>query len=225
MRKRTWMAQLERALSREGINGTEKRTVLNYYEEMYQDRLDEGAYEEDIIKEFGFPEDVASSVREECGERNRKEGSRNDDGYYNEGQSQRVDLNLYFNDQTGTYAPRNYDVEAQGYSRPAQQCAAPTAASAPVNDAPPKKKGSSMSAVRMIVYILIAIVFLATGFGLSVCGILVIVASFLSIAFSAGLWLIAFGVGLIIFSIGCLIFGAGIKLIKSTGDTVEGGAK
>ncbi len=64
MRKSVWMTQLERALSREGMTGAEKRTVMNYYEEMYQDKHDDGLSEEEIIREFGFPEDVAQNVRE-----------------------------------------------------------------------------------------------------------------------------------------------------------------
>ena len=63
MGKSVWMAQLERALSREGMTGAEKRTVMNYYEEMYQDKHDDGLSEEEIIREFGFPEAKAKAMK------------------------------------------------------------------------------------------------------------------------------------------------------------------
>ena len=131
MRKSTWMAQLERALSREGMTGTEKRTVLNYYEEMYQDRFDEGAAEEDIIKEFGFPEDVAQSVRENDG-MSAKDGGR-------KSKADRYDIYDDYRENedipVGTHVP-NYDVESHGYARSAPEYNSAPQYSAPDYGAP-----------------------------------------------------------------------------------------
>ena len=215
MRKATWMAQLERALSREGMTGMEKRTVLNYYEEMYQDRLDDGAEEEDIIKEFGFPEDVAQSVRE------NDEMSKKDGGFKKERTDASDDVPF------GTRVESNYDVESSGYYRANANYGAPDTATA-VNASSNTYSNADVSAggvVRTIVNILFAIVFFAVGFGLAVAGICVIVAAFAAIAFSAGLWLMVLGIGLILFACGCLVFAAAIKFVKSAFKSLGGGVK
>ena len=229
MRKSTWMAQLERALSREGMTGTEKRTVLNYYEEMYQDRLDEGAEEEAIIKEFGFPEDVAQSVRESDeyaqAEKNRG-GARKADSY-------RDDVPV------GAYVNRESDVEAQGYFRtvppvppvppvqPNNTANAANVGGTPVNTAPPKNNSgdTAMGVVRTVVSVLCAILLFAVGLGLSIGGVCVIAASFATIAFSVGVWLLLLGIGLILFACGWLVFAAAIKFVKSAFNSTDGGAK
>ncbi len=212
MRKVTWMAQLERALAREGMTVTEKRTVLNYYEEMYQDRLDEGAEEEDIIKEFGFPEDVAQSVRENDEKARTSEDTlKGRDGKIKE------------DAPTVTYVPESYDVESQGYCRPSAQTVAQTAGVKSANPVQAKSERPAMSVVRIVVCILCAIVFFAVGFALAVAGIAVIVSAFATIAFSVGVWLIAFGVGLVLFACGCLIFGSAVKLVKAI--SADGGTK
>ncbi|MDE6060448.1 MAG: DUF1700 domain-containing protein [Clostridia bacterium] len=215
MRKATWMAQLERALSREGMTGMEKRTVLNYYEEMYQDRLDDGAREEDIIKEFGFPEDVAQSVRENDEMSKREDKSKRGSGAVND--------DVPF----GAYVDNNYDVESSGYYRANSNYGAPDTATV-VNSSTKTGRSSdysAMSVVRTIVNILFAIVFFAVGFGLGIAGIAVIIASFTAIAFSAGIWLIVFGIGLILFACGCLIFAAAIKFVKSAFKPFDGGVR
>lgn len=215
MRKATWMAQLERALSREGMTGMEKRTVLNYYEEMYQDRLDDGAKEEDIIKEFGFPEDVAQSVRE------------NDDMSKKERESQKSGSAINDDVPFGTYVDNNYDVESRGYYRANPNYSAPDTAT--VVNSSTKTSGSAdysaMSVVRIVVNILFAVVFFAVGLGLGIGGISVIIASFAAIAFSAGAWLIVFGIGLILFACGCLVFAAAIKFVRSAFRSFDGGVK
>ncbi|MDE6303128.1 MAG: DUF1700 domain-containing protein [Clostridia bacterium] len=228
MRKSTWMAQLERALSREGMTGTEKRTVLNYYEEMYQDRLDDGAEEEDIIKEFGFPEDVAQSGRESAEHAHAetdKGGARKADNY-----------NLRDDVPVGAYVNRESDVEAQGYFRtvppvppvpPVQPNNTQGVGGTPVNTAPPKNNSgdTAMSVVRTVVSVLCAIVFFAVGLGLSIGGVSLIAASFATIVFSAGVWLLLLGIGLILFACGCLVFGAAVKFVKSAFKSTDGGVK
>lgn len=225
MRKSTWMAQLERALSREGMTGTEKRIVLNYYEEMYQDRFDDGAAEEDIIKEFGFPEDVAQSVREESDECSRKEAARFD-GDTSDGARKGGGYGAVFDEPARSYESRNYEVESQAYYRPAPAFVVPEAGSTPPDNGTNKKYGvSAAGIVKTIVYIMIAIALFATGLGLTVGGIAVIIAAFATIAFSAGIWLITFGIGLMLAAIGSLLFAAAIKLMRSAFKSAEGGAK
>ncbi len=224
MRKSTWMAQLERALSREGMTGTEKRTVLNYYEEMYQDRFDDGASEEDIIKEFGFPEDVAQSVREESDERSRRDNARSD---FSRGDfKNKVGCGAVYEETAETFAPRNYEVESQAYFRPTPRYAAPDVGSVSPNSKVVKNdRTSAVGIVKTVFFILIAITLFATGFGLAAAGIAVIIAAFATIAFSAGIWLIALGIGLMLTAVGCVLFAAAIKLIRSVFKSAEGGAK
>lgn len=212
MRKSVWMSQLERALSREGMTGAEKRTVMNYYEEMYQDKLDDGMREEDIIREFGFPEDVAQNVREnedtsvKCGLDN---GGREEAPYR---QSEAP---------IGRPVDRGYDVESQGYSH--VQPDYNQTNQRPPNPAPPQNSQQNVSILRVIAYILIAIILFSAAVGLSVAGVAVIGAAFATISFSVGVWLIVFGVGLILFACGCLLFAAAIKFVKSS--FPDGGAR
>lgn len=209
MRKSTWMAQLERALSREGMTGAEKRTVLNYYEEMYQDKRDDGAEEEDIIKEFGFPEDVAKSVRE------------NDETSQNEDNAPK-----YGYEEHNSYSKPDMDFEAQAQYVPYAQSVPPQGA--PQYSAPPQQTNNGVGAVsivRTIVYVLLAIVLFSMGVGFAVGGASCIVVSFTIVSVSAGAWLIVLGIGLVLFAFGCLIFGAAIKFTKSIGGSLGGGAR
>lgn len=205
MRKSIWMSQLERALSREGMTREEKRTVLNYYEEMYQDKLDDGAKEEDIIKEFGFPEDVAQNVRE------------NDD--FAKGQSDKEEPQVFIS--------REPVYESEAYFRPAPQYQ--TANAAPPQ-APPQSGGKSSDSdiVSLIFSILGAIVGLgfaialfAVGLALPIAGLAVAVSSFFVISASVGAWLIVFGIGIVIFAAGCMVFAAAIAFAKAYGKFVS----
>ena len=62
MNKRSWFRQLERELTAQGVQKDERKEVLNYYNEMYRDTLEDGWTEREVLREFGFPEDVADSV-------------------------------------------------------------------------------------------------------------------------------------------------------------------
>lgn len=64
MDKGTWMKQLRDALANTRLGAEDRRAVLNYYEEMYRDKLEDGKSESEILKEFGFPTDVAENVGE-----------------------------------------------------------------------------------------------------------------------------------------------------------------
>ena len=205
MRKSVWMSQLERALSREGMTGAEKRTVMNYYEEMYQDKLDDGQSEEEIIKEFGFPEDVAQNVRETEEKRDveQKPNKKCEDEYEAEG---------YEIHSAKLYQP------APQYERPYEQ---PQPQSAPPT---PPSASNGVSVLQTVLCILLDIVLFALGIGLCIGGVAVITSSFFVIAFNFGAWLIVFGVGLVLFALGCLIFGSAIKLTKSI-SAQNGGAR
>lgn len=205
MRKSVWMAQLERALSREGMTGAEKRTVMNYYEEMYQDKHDDGLSEEEIIREFGFPEDVAQNVREteEMRDTSPKAESKNDE-----------------------LEAEGYEIHSAKLYRPApqpeQQSSAPSYQQQPQPTPQPQAK-RSMGVLQTVICILFDIVLFALGIGLCVGGVAVMISSFFVIAFNIGAWLTAFGIGLVLFALGCLIFGSAIKLTKSIAS--NGGAQ
>lgn len=214
MRKSVWMAQLERALSREGMTGAEKRTVMNFYEEMYQDKRDDGMSEEEIIKEFGFPEDVAQSVRESDDAAPFRQSKKHAEGRDFEAEAYEV------------HTAKSYNT-APEYEAPAYE--APPAYKAPeVKPRTVESKQSNSSAplgvAQTVFCVLLDIVLYAMGVGLSIGGVAVIIASFFVIAFNAGAWLAIFGVGLVIFACGCLIFGSAIKVTKTIGGS-QGGAR
>ncbi len=211
MRKSIWMSQLERALSREGMTREEKRTVLNYYEEMYQDKLDDGQKEEDIIKEFGFPEDVAQNVRE------------------NDGFAKPEDDK----DEPKVFISRGPVYESEAYFRPVPQYQSANASQASATQI--KSKADSDSNVVSLIFSILgaiiglgfAIVLFAVGVALPVAGLAVIISSFFVISMSTGAWLIVFGIGIVVFAIGCMIFAAAIAFAKAYGKFISsiGGEK
>ncbi len=226
MKKNAWMAQLERALSREGLSGSEKRTVLNYYEEMYQDKREDGLAEEEILKEFGFPEDVAQNVRENeyrdrGGDRRRRD-------------ERRYERNDYDSRDNGGYNPFNdYNgQQSQQYQNQYSQTPPPP----PPNNQysgqqnPPKQEKQGEGTVNTLLKLLgdlvrlaVVVALLFSGIGIAIGGGATVIGSFVAIPYSIGGWLAALGVGIILFACGCLLFMAGIKIAKLFAP--NGGAK
>lgn len=208
MKKSVWMSKLEQILTEEGMTNAEKRTVMNFYEEMYQDKHDDGMSEEDIIKEFGFPEDVALNVRESGEHENVSYTDYESEGYVvppsppasgNSGQTQ--------------YAvPNNSASQNEVQSKPTEIAK---------KSIQPKKLISGALSVAMIIA---AIALLVFGVILAISGVATVICGFIVISFSAGAWLIAFGIGLVLFAAGSLIFNSGLRIIKSATPS-KGGAK
>lgn len=232
MKKSVWMAQLDHALSREGLSGSEKRTVLNYYEEMFLDKRDDGMSEDEILKEFGFPDDVAQSVREN---ENRERGSSRrgerkfSDGYDDRGYSRYGDANReqpYRNAYDG-YGDNGYNPNAGGY---AQTPPPPPPQQPPYNNYQNQQKPQKNSAFSSITEIILTLIRVALVIALVVAGAGIIigggataVASFFTFSEGFAVWLIVFGVGIVLIACGCLIFAAGIKIAK--GFSAKEGAK
>lgn len=223
MKKSVWMSQLERSLSREGLSGSEKRTVLNYYEEMYQDKREDGMTEEEILREFGFPEDVAQNVREneyrERGEyRNRRDERRYDrngyGGYADNGYNP-------FDDEP----PRRSEQYGNGYSQTPPP--PPPQYQQPSQSAPKKEsRGFGSSIVEILTTLLkfaLVVALIFAGIGIAIGGGSCIIGSFFAISESIGGFLAALGVGIVLLAVGCLLFAAGLKLAKTYAP--NGGAK
>lgn len=236
MKKSVWMAQLDHALSREGLSGSEKRTVLNYYEEMFLDKRDDGMSEEEILREFGFPDDVAQSVREnESMERGgfrrgeRRYSNECDDRGYNRFD----DVNReppYQNGYNGNgfnqncYSSNVYTQNQGGYNQtpPPQQ---PPFGNYQNSQNPRKTAVFSSITELMLALVRVALVIalVVAGAGIIIGGGATAVASFLTFTQGFAVFLIVFGVGIILIACGCLIFAAGIKIAK--GFSSQGGAK
>jgi uncharacterized membrane protein len=60
MKKKAWEGQLKRLLW--PLSPDERQSALTYYNEMYSDKIEAGMSEEEIIAEFGFPEDCAERI-------------------------------------------------------------------------------------------------------------------------------------------------------------------
>ena len=219
MKKSVWMAQLERALSREGLSGSEKRTVLNYYDEMYQDKREDGLSEEDILKEFGFPEDVAQNVREnEYRDRGSFRSRREERRYERNG-------NDYDSRDNGGYNPFNdYNAEQSQPYQQNQYSQNPPPPPPPNyqysgQQNPPKhdKQETVNSILKLLgdlIRLAIVIALIFSGVGIAIGGGATVIGSFFAISYSIGAWLAALGVGIILFACGCLLFIAGIKIAK-----------
>ena len=62
MTKNEWFDSFESAL--DGLYADEKSRAREYYEELFADKLEQGADEEDILKEFGAPETAAKKIKD-----------------------------------------------------------------------------------------------------------------------------------------------------------------
>jgi len=60
MTKFEWERQLKKGIS--GLPKSEQRRVLDYYNELFSDKIDAGMREQEIIAEFGNPYDVANKL-------------------------------------------------------------------------------------------------------------------------------------------------------------------
>lgn len=65
MNKREWERRFLKGLK--PLAGKERNEALEYYREIYGDKIDTGFSEEDILREFGEPEDCARKILEENG--------------------------------------------------------------------------------------------------------------------------------------------------------------
>lgn len=229
MNKKTWMEQLDRALSQEGMTREEKRAVLNYYDEMYQDKRDDGAREEDILKEFGFPEDVAQNVREEGGKRKETNNYRFSPDYRpSEPYAQDPPPYEPNRQAENPPAPVNSNPNAGGYQGQQQ----PPAPNRPYGQAKePRKRGSGcvllvMSPLTLIAGffgIILMIVIFSTAIGLCVGGIGSIIGGFAAIIEEPAGAVIAFGTGVLLFGVGGLLFLGGVAFAKGWGRYMKWG--
>lgn len=208
MKKSVWMSKLEQILTEEGMTNAEKRTVMNFYEEMYQDKHDDGMSEEDIIKEFGFPEDVALNVRESGEHENASNTDYVSEGYVIPPSPPVNGIGA----ETQYAVPNNSASQNEVQSKPTETAK---------KSVQPKKLISGALSVATIIA---AIALLVFGVILAISGVATVICGFIVISFSAGAWLIAFGIGLILFAVGSLIFNSGLRIIKSATPS-KGGAK
>lgn len=68
MTKQNWFLELRRILSI--LPDTERIKAEEYYKELYEDKQDAGLSEEEILRSFGTPYQVASTVIEEYAKEN-----------------------------------------------------------------------------------------------------------------------------------------------------------
>lgn len=226
MNKKTWMEQLDRTLSQEGMTREEKRAVLNYYDEMYQDKRDDGAREEDILKEFGFPEDVAQNVREEGGK--RKENNYRFSRDYLPPARTVAENPPPYREPTRA-ASENLLPQIPISTREAEQ---PPVPNRPLGqEKEPRKKSSGcvllvMSPLTLIAGffgIILMIVIFATAIGLCVGGIGSIIGGFAAIIEEPAGAVVAFGTGVLIFGVGGLLFLGGVAFAKGWGRYMKWG--
>ena len=70
---REWEKQFKKALK--GISTQEKQTALEYYRELYGDKIDAGCSPEDAVAQFGNPVDCAQNIIAENAPANKKDNS------------------------------------------------------------------------------------------------------------------------------------------------------
>lgn len=235
MDRKTWMEQLDRALSQEGMTREEKRAVLNYYDEMYQDKRDDGAREEDILKEFGFPEDVAQNVREEGGKRKEKETSnyryspdyRSPEPYNQDPPPYRQDQPSQNTPYVGGYSNGNPNTGGyQGVQQPQPMPNRPYG-----QEKEPKKRGGGcvlllMSPVTLIAGffgLILMIVLYSLAVGLCVGGIGSVIGGVAALFSVPGEALIALGTGVLLFGVGGLLFIGATAFAKGWGRYMKWG--
>ena len=220
---KTWSEQLDKALLRQGISASERRAAVNYYNEIFQDKRSDGISEREILKEFGFPEDVALSVAE------------NGD-YIKPNEETPIYTHT---DKTDTAALDN-DVIIDNEEAENQGAGRKTDSSANkrkrynddnYNRTEPEENYYAVKADTHIngcmtlllfpltlllgfVGVIVFIVLFSVGIALPIAGLATFVAGFLIIAENFGAFLIALGTGMALFAAGCMLFLCIIALAK-----------
>ncbi|MDE6188704.1 MAG: DUF1700 domain-containing protein [Clostridia bacterium] len=184
MDKNSWLRQLKSELTDRGVTKVERSAVLNYYNEMYQDKLEDGLTEKEILMEFGFPQDVADSVLND--ERKEKRWS--------EKERRRLDRDIY-EDVNDLLDEEDAVVEEEYEEERVEK---------------PKKKEVFVTGgvIKFIFSLIFGIVLAALVFSfyltmviMIIAGIGVIISSFTAIGQSIGTFAIIFGAGFIVFAI------------------------
>ena len=65
MTKQAWLKEL--SLHLKALPRAERKKIMEYYNEIYGDKIENGQTEEQILKEFGSPVDCAKKILEESG--------------------------------------------------------------------------------------------------------------------------------------------------------------
>lgn len=235
MNRRTWMQQLDRALSREGMCNEDKRAVLHYYDEMYQDKRDDGMTEAEVLREFGFPEDVARSVRESDNRsrrydayepRSRRRDRADDD--YPDRRDEREDAELFDDEpprrrrrareDDGTDRSRREDRymrDDEDFDRRVRR-----------DRKPSRRKGRSAIATLLLLPLTLFLAFVGavllgalfvTSIALFLSGGIVAATSFVLIGQNFGAFLLGLGAGIVVFALGGLLIGLTVLCAKAWG--------
>ncbi len=69
MNKKEFISELNEYLDE--IEKVEKERIISYYEELIEDKIDDGEYEEEVIQNLGKPKDIAKTVLKETSIKNK----------------------------------------------------------------------------------------------------------------------------------------------------------
>ncbi|MDE6550290.1 MAG: hypothetical protein K2M44_02150 [Clostridia bacterium] len=199
MNYKIWIDDLRRALERHGITGAEAQAVINYYEEIYNDKRESGVGEADILKEFGFPEDVAINVVSDDKSKTQTAYSAADE-IMEGGVNSSANSDNKNNDRQGNvYTPPVYD-----------------------SYRPARSGRGCLTILLLPLTLLIAfvggivlLVLIGVGMAIPLSGIAMCVVSFFMMTNSFGAFLIGLGSGIAAFGAGCLLMLCVINLIRA----------
>ena len=215
MKKETWFSKLKNELNATGMTAEERSAVLRYYEEMFQDKLDDGMVEGEILKEFGFPEDVALSVKEDGTRVRPKTANYRTSPDYRPPQND--SYNPYGGDNFAPYAqptqPQNGYQSAQNSYQPnygAQNGNQTVQGSVNGNQGTQTRKNFSIvSAVFLSIF---AFFFIVSGVGIVIGGVATMVSGFFT--GSAAVIVLLLGIGICLAAGGGLLCAAGCSMLK-----------
>ena len=212
MTKYEWERELKNNLKR--VPEAEVARILDYYNELFADKAEEGLGEKEIIRRFGNPFDVAYKILYDY---------RGGAGSYDEASQQPYDADPSPASEStpGRSAPSYADAHRPPAYAPPPQVSAAYQPPAPTYPAPaprPQKIHSgrgvviAAKAIFFLPYFIVMIVmwslvvsFFAAGFGSAVGGIFYAFFGLSLLGYSAGAAAATSGAGIAAFGVGCLM--------------------
>ncbi len=189
MNYKMWADDLRRALERHGITGAEAQAVISYYDEIYSDKRDAGVSEADILKEFGFPEDVAINVVSDNENKSQAPDNTASEDIFEEIPSSKSAQDMPKRQPSAYTQPKRYDTYR--HERSYRGCITLLA----------------LPLTLLVAFVggIVMLALIGIGMALPIAGIALCVTSFFVMSGSFGAFLISLGSGAALFGAGCLL--------------------
>lgn len=202
MTKYEWEKELKKALNT--LSKEEQRKVFDFYNELFEDKIENEMTESQIISEFGNPRDVADKI---LGESEQARNIRKT--------SQSIDPSQILKAPQKPAPPHNEKASNVNYGKPKRKLN--TTAVVLIIVLSPIWIGLFAGLIGLVVGLICGhLGLVAAGGGLILAGIVALVPSLIMFSTSAAVAIVQIGICFIFFGLGVILLLASIKLVKLT---------